>query len=352
MGTKKQKPKEKERNRRTEKGKRGGSHRSQWGFPQNGTKMKRNKSKKWWREQGVKARFVFIIEIYKGGGGATTTTSSTSFFIMIGWTSWSLHPSWFVCRLVGLLWGRTDHAPPRKDTITRAQKEKKNGGGTKRIEQTKVSKRRFFFLKKKNDDIYAHHLADFGLVGGLFVCFCVCVCVCVCVLALYRTLKSIGGRLLPWTWSNCFHWINARGRVWHVRTKRPRQRDTRGFHQFSECKRQQKMGTKKEKKKRKTATLTSKKKKNDEDTVGIRVSGLVGWLVGCAARDDWFLVGWLVFLFSFLRILRLVASGWCDTTRRHTTQGPKRRNKQSTTNEEKERKKQNKYQHGNGNGTQ
>jgi len=47
MGTKKQKPKEKERNRRTEKGKRGGSHRSQWGFPQNGTKMKRNKSKKW-----------------------------------------------------------------------------------------------------------------------------------------------------------------------------------------------------------------------------------------------------------------------------------------------------------------
>ena len=297
MGTKKQKPKEKERNRRTEKGKRGGSHRSQWGFPQNGTKMKRNKSKKWWREQGVKARFVFIIEIYKGGGGATTTTSSTSFFIMIGWTSWSLHPSWFVCRLVGLLWGRTDHAPPRKDTITRAQKEKKNGGGTKRIEQTKVSKRRFFFKKKKRR--YLRTSSRRLWVGRWFVCLFLRVCVCVCV-----------------CWRSTGHWNRLEGGFFHeldrivsiestrvavfgTSEQRGHDRETQEASTNSlNANDNKKWGRKKRKKKKDSDTHVQKKKRRRH---GRNSSFRIGWLIGWLCCSGRLVFGWLVgWFFCFL----------------------------------------------------
>ena len=361
MGTKKQKPKEKERNRRTEKGKRGGSHRSQWGFPQNGTKMKRNKSKKWWREQGVKARFVFIIEIYKGGGGATTTTSSTSFFIMIGWTSWSLHPSWFVCRLVGLLWGRTDHAPPRKDTITRAQKEKKKRGRNQKNRTNQSIEKEVFFLKKKRR--YLRTSSRRLWVGRWFVCLFLRVCVCVCV-----------------CWRSTGHWNRLEGGFFHeldrivsiestrvavfgTSEQRGHDRETQEASTNSlNANDNKKWGRKKRKKKERQRHSRPKKKTTKTRSEFEFPDWLVDWLVVLLGTIGFWLVGWLVFLFSFLRILRLVASGWCDTTRRHTTQGPKRRNKQSTTNEEKERKKvsppkkrvekQKKYQHGNGNGTQ
>ena len=318
MGTKKQKPKEKERNRRTEKGKRGGSHRSQWGFPQNGTKMKRNKSKKWWREQGVKARFVFIIEIYKGGGGATTTTSSTSFFIMIGWTSWSLHPSWFVCRLVGLLWGRTDHAPPRKDTITRAQKEKKNGGGTKRIEQTKVSKRRFFFKKKKRR--YLRTSSRRLWVGRWFVCLFlrVCVCVCVCVGALQDTE-------IDWREASSMNLIELfplNQRAWPCLARQNKEATTERHKRLPPILWMQtttKNGDEKREKKKKDSDTHVQKKKRRRH--GRNSSFRIGWLIGWLCCSGRLVFGWLVGFFVFFFKNFATGGKWLvrhDTTTHNT----------------------------------